>query len=236
MSMKRIGLIGGVSPESTVVYYRLLNAAARRAYGGETSADIIIHSLNYGRMYAYYKASDWPAFKSTVVAAGRGLQAAGADVLAISSNTTNMAADDLAAAVGVPVVFLLETLRDALRAQGVERPLLLGTPVVMEGDFYRPTLRDRFGVETLVPDADDRAVVNRIIFDELVEGVVSDKSRQDYVDVIERNKARGADSVIFGCTEIGMLLEQRHVDLPAFDTTLIHTEALAQFAFIGETA
>ena len=234
--MKRIGLIGGVSPESTVVYYRLLNAAARRVYGGETSADIVVHSLNYGEMYGYYKTGDWDAFKRTVVEAGRGLEAAGAEVLAISSNTTNMAADDLAAAVDTPVIYLLETLRDAMAAKGAVNPLLLGTPVVMEGAFYRSTLQERYGVETLVPDEADRAVVNRVIFEELVEGVVSDASRQAYVDVIDRNKSRDIDSVILGCTEIGMLIEQRYVDIPAFDTTLIHAQAIADVAFQGEGA
>ncbi len=229
--MKRIGIIGGVSPESTVTYYRLLNTAAREAFGGETSADIVIHSLNFDRMHGLYRAGAWAEFKQTVVAAGEGLVAAGAECLAIASNTTNMAAEDLAAAVDVPVIRLLETLADALRAACVERPLLLGTPVVMAGDFYRPTLSAVYGFDTLVPDEEDREEVRRVIFDELVEGVVRDASRASWRAIIKRGVDAGADSVIYGCTEIDMLMRPGDVDIPAFDTTLIQAEAIARAAF-----
>lgn len=229
--MKRIGIIGGVSPESTVIYYRLLNAAARAVYGGETSADIVIHSLNFNRMHALYRAGDWRAFKDAVVAAGRGLAAAGAERLAIASNTTNMAADDLAAAVDVPVIRLLDALVEALRAGGVRRPLLLGTPVVMTGDFYRTRLREAYGVDALVPGREDQEEVRRVIFEELVEGVVREASRESWRAIIARGRNAGADSVIYGCTEIAMLMRPGDVDMPAFDTTAIHAGAIARAAF-----
>ena len=228
--MKRIGLIGGVSPESTVVYYRLLNAAARKKLGGEHSADVVIYSLPYGVMLDHYNAGDWVSFKAAVVDAGKRLQAAGCEVLAISSNTTNMAAEDVAAQVDRPFIFLQETLADALKAAAMKSPLLLGTPVTMEGEWYRPNLHEKYGVETSIPNAEDRETVNRIIFNELTHGVVKDESRQAYLDIIERGKAAGADCVILGCTEIGLLIEQRHVDLPVFDTTIIHAAAISDFA------
>jgi len=169
-SQKRIGLIGGVSPESTVVYYRLLNTAAREKLGGEHSAEVMIYSLPYGIMLEYYEARDWTSFKRKVVDAGKRLEAAGCEVLAISSNTTNMAAEDVAASVTSPVIFLQKTLADTLHAAEKKKPLLLGTPVTMEGEFYRPTLREKYGVSASIPDTNDRETVDRIIFEELTHG------------------------------------------------------------------
>ncbi|MEL7487272.1 MAG: aspartate/glutamate racemase family protein, partial [Pseudomonadota bacterium] len=142
-----------------------------------------------------------------------------------------LAVDDVIAAVDADVVTLMAPLHDALKGGGFSAPLLLGTPVVMEGPFYRSTLRDRFGVETTVPSAADQETVRRVIFDELVEGVVSDASRAAYLDIINRGVAAGADCAILGCTEIGMLIEKGHTDVPVLDTTLLHAEAIARAAF-----
>lgn len=228
--MKRIGLIGGVSPESTVVYYRRLNAAAREKLGGEHSQDLVVHSLDYGQMLGFYNAQNWVSFKANVVSSGKALAAIGCDALAICSNTVQLAADDLAAAVDIPVLNLLDALSAALKAADVKRPLLLGTPLTMEGDFYRPTLKAKSGLDTIVPGTDDRAIVDRVIFDELCHGIVRDNSRHDWLEIIERGVSQGADCVILGCTEIGLLIEQSHLKLPVFDTTLIHTKAITDFA------
>ena len=142
-----------------------------------------------------------------------------------------MATEALREAAGLPVIDLIDALAAALKAAGVERPLFLGTPFTMEGDFYRPALLERHGRETLVPNAADRETVRRVIFDELVNGVVKDASRRAYLDIVERGREAGADGVILGCTEICMLISQDDVDIPAFDTTRIHAEAASAYAF-----
>jgi len=229
--VKLLGLIGGVSPASTVIYYRLLNEAAKARLGGDHSQRQIIWSFDFHAMHDIYRAEDWDLFKRTVAGAGLALKAAGADAILICSNTVSMAADDVAGATGLPVINLMGALARAMAAAGAKKPLLLGTPVVMEGDFYRPALRAQYGVETLVPSVQDREIVRRVIFDELVNGVVLDQSRRAYADIIKRGVDAGADSVILGCTEIGMLISAGDVDLPAFDTTLIHAAAASAFVF-----
>ena len=232
--MKLLGLIGGVSPESTEIYYRLLNDAAKARFGGDHSQRMIVWSFDFGRMYDLYSAGDWAGYRGAIVEAGLTLKPTGVDALMICSNTSNMAAEDLRAASGLPVIDLLAALAAAVRKAGSRRPLLLGTPFTMEGDFYRPTLREAHGCETLIPNAEDRETVGRVIMDELVAGVVKESSRRAYLDVIERGRAAGADGVILGCTEICMLIGQEHVDLPVFDTTRIHAAAASAYAF-GET-
>lgn len=230
-AMKLLGLIGGVSPESTQIYYRLLNDAAKARLGGEHSQRMIVSSFDFAVMADLYRRQDWDRYKAEVVEAGFRLKRAGADALMICSNTTGMAADALRQATDLPVVSLIDALAAALKAGGSEKPLLLGTPFTMEGDFYRPALLEQHGQETLIPDAEDRETVRRVIFDELVRGVVKDASRRAYLDIVERGRAAGADGVILGCTEICMLISQDDVDIPAFDTTRIHAEAASAYAF-----
>jgi len=234
--MKRIGLIGGVSPESTILYYQMLNEAARQAYGPDCSAEIIIHSLNFGEMYDYYLKGDWSTFKTRVVDAARGLAAQSCGLVAISSNTTQVAAADAAQAIEVPVIDLVASLASEMHKDGVKRPLLLGTPFVMTGDYYRPELQTKYGLACIIPDAAGQKCVDRVIFQELVRGQVRQDSRQAYLDLIEKGRAEGADSVILGCTEIGMLIEQRHTTLPVYDTTRIHAAAIARAAFASPLA
>ncbi len=229
--MKRLGVIGGVSPESTVIYYRLLNRAARARFGGEHSANIVLYALDYGVMIRHYDNRDWPAFIKEVVKGAETLAAAGVDALVISSNTTHVAADAIAEATGLPVIHMLDALSDAMKAADVKQPLLTGTPVVMSGDHYRPALAQRYRGDTLIPDEGEQAVIARIILDELVNGVVLDESRKAYLAIINRWRDKGADGVILGCTELCMILDQSHTDLPVFDTTALHAEAAARFAF-----
>ena len=229
--MKRLGLIGGVSPESTAIYYRLLNEAARARLGGAHSQDMIVSSFDFGPMVDLYEAGDWDGYIDAIVAAGRRLKPAGVDALMICSNTSGMASAALREATGLPVIDLIDALAAALEAAGVKRPLLLGTSFTMDGPFYRSALEERHGQMTLVPEERDRDTVFRIILDELVQGVVTDASRRAYREVIERGRAAGADGVILGCTEICMLISQDDVDLPVFDTTAIHAAAASAYAF-----
>lgn len=229
--MKLLGLIGGVSPESTAIYYRLLNEHARTRAGGTHSARLIVRSFDFHLIDAAYRASDWAGYRRLVVEAGLALKGAGVDALMIGSNTTHLAAEAVKDATGLPLIHLIEALAGALKRAGARSPLLLGTPFVMEGPFYKSDLQSRFGAETLVPDAEDREEVRRIIFDELVRGAVRADSRARLAAMIGKARARGADGVILGCTELSLILSQGDVDLPVFDTTEIHARAASDFAF-----
>ncbi|MEM7768185.1 MAG: amino acid racemase [Pseudomonadota bacterium] len=228
--MKRIGLIGGVSPESTVIYYRLINAAARAALGGDHSAEMVIYSLDFGVIKDRYARADWPAFKAEVLKAARALDQAGCELIGICSNTTQLAAGDVAAAIDRPVIGMIDTVAAALKRAGVQRPLLLGTPFVMAPGFYRSTLDAGFGGTCIVPDAEGQAAVDRVIFEELVNGQVLEASRAVYLDIIAAGERQGADAVILGCTEIPLLVDQGHTSLPVFDTTALHAGTIAAAA------
>ncbi len=229
--MKLLGLIGGVSPEATAIYYRLLNEAARARFGGQHSANLMLYALDYGVLIDHYDNRDWASFNAEVVKGAKHLAAAGVDALIITSNTTHVAADDVRAATGLPMIHILDVLADEMRAQGINRPLLTGTPVVMSGDHYRSALSERFSGDVMVPDDEEQAIIGRIILDELVDGVVKDESRAQYLSIIDRWRAKGADGVILGCTELCMILNQSHTDLPVLDTTALHAAAAARFAF-----
>lgn len=227
--MKRIGLIGGVSPESTEIYVRLLNNRARARLGGEHSLSFIVWHLDYGTMMTHYRKSDWPRYIDEVVKAGEGLKRAGAAALMIGSNTSHLTADALAEATGLPVIHVIDALSAAMKKAGVRRPLLLGTPVVMSGDFYRPALAKRYDGDPVIPSPDEQRAIGRIIFDELCLGVVKDASRRELQRVIAAHS--DADAVILGCTELCLILSQDDCALPVFDTTAIHADAGLAFAF-----
>lgn len=229
--MKLLGLIGGVSPESTVIYYRLLNEAAQTRLGGEHSANIVIYALDYGVMIKHYDDRNWPCFIEEVVKGGKHLAAAGAAALVICSNTTHVAADAVAEETGLPVIHLLDCLAGAMKETGVKKPLLLGTPVVMGEEHYREQLMKRFDGVVVVPGIEEQAVIGRIILDELVHGDVFDRSRKELLSIIDRYSAGGTDGVILGCTELCMILSQELVTLPVFDTTGLHAQAVSDFAY-----
>ena len=228
--MKMLGLIGGVSPESTVIYYRLLNDAARTHLGGEHSANTILYALDYGVMIKHYTNKDWEAYAGEVARGAKHLKAAGVDALAIASNTSHIGAVAAGEATGLPVIHVMDALVDAMEAAGVKRPLLFGTPFVMAGSFYRPELSTRFDGEALAPNADEQDTIGRIILDELVNGVVKDTSREELKQIVANHDC---DGVILGCTELCMILTQDDFDLPVFDTTGLHAAAVSAFAFEG---
>lgn len=229
--MKLLGLIGGVSPEATAIYYRLLNDAARARLGGQHSANILLYALDYGVMIGHYDRRDWDGFNAEVVKGAKHLAAAGADALIITSNTTHVAADAVREATGLALVHMLDVLADEMRRRDVARPLLTGTPVVMGEAHYRNMLRERYEGEILVPTTQEQATIGRIILDELVNGIVKDESRVEYLRIINRWRDKGADGVILGCTELCMILNQSHTDLPVLDTTALHAAAAARYAF-----
>ena len=230
--MQRIGLIGGMSFESTAVYYRLINEAVRRERGGLASADIVLHSVNFEEIVALQKADRWDEAARRLTESGMGLTRAGADCMLICTNTMHLVADQVEAGLSVPLINIIDETGRALVAAGRKRPLLLATRYTMEHGFYAERMA-RQGVTVMVPDAVGRARVHETIFGELCAGLVRDESREDVMALIETAKAAGADSVILGCTEICLLIDPDKLSLPGFDSTRIHAEAAVRFA-LGE--
>ncbi|MBI5131094.1 MAG: aspartate/glutamate racemase family protein [Rhodopseudomonas palustris] len=231
--MKTIGLIGGMSWESTAVYYRRLNERVRSVCGGLHSAEILLRSVDFDSIVAMQTAGDWDGATRMLQKIARDLEAAGADCVLICTNTMHKIADAVQSAIEIPLLNIIDVCAQQLKAAGARRPLLLATRYTMEHDFYRERMSRRHGLVPLVPEADDRTAVHDIIFGELCCGIIRDDSRQRYLEIIARGRAAGADSVILGCTEIGLLLRPENIDLPAFDTTLLHADAAVDFALGG---
>ncbi|SHJ54970.1 aspartate racemase [Bradyrhizobium lablabi] len=233
--MQTIGLIGGMSWESTAVYYRRLNEQARERLGGLHSADILMRSVDFDAIVSLQKQGLWDQASRILVDIARGLEQGGAGCVLICTNTMHKLADEIQQAVSIPLLHIADVTATAIRDESLKRPLLLATRYTMEQDFYVARLRERFGLDPVIPDADDRTVIHDIIFDELCQGIVRAESRQLYLDAIARGKARGADSVILGCTEICLLVGPEHIDLPVFDSTLLHADAALEFSMLKPT-
>jgi aspartate racemase len=228
--MKTIGLIGGMSVESTAIYYRLINEDVRSRLGGHHSARLILWSVDFAEIEAMQRAAAWDRAGATLADAARRLEAAGADVVLIAANTMHIVADAVAGAVSVPLLHIADATAQAIKASTCKRPLLLATRYTMEQDFYKGRLKSRHGIDVIVPGASGRTVVHDVIFNELVKGIVTPESKKRFLGVIEDARREGADGVIFGCTEIGMLLSQNDMPEPVFDTAVLHAKAAVDFA------
>jgi aspartate racemase len=226
-----IGLIGGLSWESSAEYYRIINETVRQRLGGRHSARCLMWSFDFGEIEALQHAGRWDEAARLMIDAARRLERGGADLLLIASNTMHRMADEVAAAVRIPFLHIADPTAECVCARGLKRIGLLATAFTMEQDFYKGRLRNEFGLEVLVPEADDRGLVHRVIYDELVQGVIEERSRADYREVIARLVARGAEAVILGCTEIMLLVREEDSPVPLFDTTRIHAEAAVERAF-----
>ena len=227
--MKTIGLLGGMSWESTAEYYRLLNTLTRERLGGLHSAKIVLYSADFAEIEQMQAEDHWDQAGEMLAEAGRGLQSAGADLLLICTNTMHAVADQVAGAVSVPLLHLADTTADAVLGHGLRRIGLLGTAFTMEQAFYKDRLAGR-GLDVLVPDGAGREMVHRVIYDELCRGIVRDESRAEYQHVIDALVAAGAEGVILGCTEIELLVGPEHSPVPVFPTTRLHAEAAVDFA------
>ena len=223
--MRTVGIIGGLSWQSTYTYYRLLNEGVGRRLGGHHSADLRIWSGDFDPIHEAQKRDDHEWIEATVCSAGEALVAAGSDLLAIASNTTHRYAAAIERRTGVPIVHIVDVTAEEMRRRAVDRVLLLGTGFTMRGPHYRERMAG-FEVETMVPDDAGMAEVHRIIFDELVHGKVEAPSRQKLLELIEAAADDGAQGVILGCTELGMILDEDSASIPGFDTTRIHCEAI----------
>jgi len=228
--VKTIGMLGGMSWESTSSYYRALNEGVRAACGGLHSAKILLHSVDFAPLEALQHKGDWDAIAVQLALAARSVQAGGADFLMLCTNTMHKVAPQIEAAIDIPLLHIADATAEALQGQGIRRVGLLGTAFTMEQDFYKGRITSRYGIEVLVPEQDARRLVHRVIYDELCLGRTEPTSRAAFLDIVAGLSAQGADAVILGCTEIGMLIGQQDTPVQLFDTTAIHAARAVELA------
>lgn len=228
--MKTLGLLGGMSSESTAIYYRLLNEGVNRRLGGLSAARLILWSFDFAEIAARQTDGDWVGLTRSLAEAARRLEAAGADAVMICANTMHKMADEVQAAIGVPLLHIADATAEAIKGTASRRPALLATRYTMEQDFITGRLRDPFGLDVVIPGEPARIELHRIIYEELCLGVVKPESKAAVRAVIDQLCAEGADGVILGCTELGLVLTQDEIDIPVFDTAAIHAEAGVNFA------
>ena len=223
--MKKLGIIGGMSWESTTIYYQYLNQGVRARLGGLHSADLLLYSFDFAAIERLQSAGKWEEATKAMVKAGLDLKHAGAEALIIATNTMHKMADDVEAAAGLPLFHIADATADAIQKQSVSKPLLLATNFTMSQDFYKGRLRDKHNIIAITPKADDKTLIHDIIYNELCQGIISAASKDNYLKIITKMRDENLiDSVIFGCTEIGLLLSPDDLDIPAFDTTKIHCD------------
>jgi len=228
--MKTVGLIGGMSWESTVVYYQLVNRIVRQRLGGLHSARLLMWSFDFAEIEGYQAAGDWETATVSMIDAARSVERGGAQCIVICTNTMHKMAGEVQKAVDIPLIHIGDATANAIKVSGVESPLLLATRYTMEQDFYKGHLHEKHGINVCIPNDEDRTVVHNVIYHELCQGVISRESKQRYLDVIAKALKDGADSVIFGCTEVGLLISQTDFQAPVFDTTELHAIAAVDFA------
>ncbi|MTJ02326.1 aspartate/glutamate racemase family protein [Idiomarina piscisalsi] len=226
--MKTVGIIGGMSWESTSTYYRRLNQLINERLGGLHSAEILLASVNFAPIEEMQSRGDWEAAGSALVTKARQLEKAGADCIVIATNTMHKVAPEIEAAVSIPLIHIVDALANHLKKNEIEQAGLLGTRFTMQQPFYKERLEQQ-GIRGLIPKEDDSKTVDNIIFKELCHGQFTDDARKQYLKVIDDLSAKGAQGVILGCTEIGLLVQQEHSALPLFDTTEVHCQAIADW-------
>ena len=229
MSEKTIGLIGGMTWEATEIYYRLINRTVQQRLGGMHSASIVMRSLDFAEPEMLARTAQWNRLATLFIDVACELQRAGADMLILCANTAHRVAEQVEAAIPIPLVHICDCTAARIKADGLNRVVLLGTAYTMEEDFFKDRLRAR-DIDVFVPDATDRATIHRVIFEEIVLGKLEEKSRRDYREIIARQVAGGAEGVILGCTEIPLLIRQADSPVPIYDTTELHALAAVDLA------
>ncbi len=227
--MKTIGLIGGMSWESTITYYQILNEKIKEELGGLHSAKILLYSVDFAEIEKCQADGDWEKSADILAAAAGNLEKAGADYILICTNTMHKVVPQIQSRISIPIIHIAEATAQKLKEQGIKKVALLGTKYTMTQDFYKERLIAS-GIEVLIPDAKDVETVNDVIYHELCLGTISDTSKQKYLQIIDDLANKGAEGVILGCTEIGLLIQQKDTELPVFDTTQIHAEKAASLA------
>ncbi|MCB5302467.1 aspartate/glutamate racemase family protein [Yersinia bercovieri] len=228
--MKILGLIGGMSWESTIPYYRMINQQVKEQLGGLHSAKIILYSVDFHEIEQLQVKGDWQSAAKVLSDAAVSLKLAGAEVVVVCTNTMHKVADDIEAASGLPLLHIADATAAQIKQQGINKIGLLGTRYTMEQDFYRGRLTEKHDIEVITPDSADREVINRIIYEEMCLGVINDISRQEYRRIIGKLEQQGVQGIIFGCTEITLLVNAQDASVPVFDTTAIHAKAAAEYA------
>jgi len=228
--MKTIGLIGGMSWESSIEYYRLINETVKARLGGLHSAKILMYSVDFAEIEPLQHQGKWAEATERMIGVARHVEDGGADFIVLCTNTMHKTADEVEKNISIPLLHIADATAQAIQAQGMGKVGLLGTRFTMEDDFYKGRLSDRHGLEVGVPAEDERQAVHQIIYDELCVGEIRQASRERYKDIMDNLVRRGAQGIILGCTEIGLLVGQEDASVPVFDTTKIHAEAAVEFA------
>lgn len=228
--MKTIGLLGGMSWESTALYYQWINELVKKELGGLHSAQIAMVSVDFQGVEELQSKGEWDEAGEILSKAAKQIEAAGADFLLICTNTMHKVALQIEAAIEIPLLHIADATANEIKKQGITTTGLLGTKFTMEQDFYAGRLTDSHGLKVLIPEKEDREIVYRIIYDELVLGEVKDESRSEYLRIMDQLQAEGAEGIIEGCTEIVMLVQQKHTEIPLFDTTAIHARKAVEMA------
>jgi len=228
--MKVIGLIGGMSWESTAEYYRIINETVKERLGGHHSAKILLYSVNFGELVKLQREGRWQEATEFMCEGARRVELGGAECILICTNTMHKMAAEVQRAVMIPLLHIADATAMAIKKKGIKRVALLGTKYTMEEEFYKGRLRAKYGFEVLIPPEEDRNIINQIIYDELCLGKVEEESKKQFVQIIGRLKNQGAEGVILGCTEISLLIKEKDSPLELFDTTAIHARAAVDFA------
>lgn len=230
--MKTIGLIGGMSWESSIEYYRIINQEAKKRLGGLHSAECIMFSFDFAEIEALQMVGDWETATQRMIQAAQQVERGGGECIVICTNTMHKMADAVQNAIDIPLIHIADATAEIIQAEKIETIGLLGTRFTMEEDFYKGRMIENFGLNVVIPDSDGRDAVHRIIYDELVVGEINDVSRQQYQAVIRALQADGAQGIILGCTEIGLLIKPEHSAIPVFDTTYLHALAAVEWALL----
>lgn len=228
--MKTIGLLGGMSWESTLSYYKSINQGIKQQLGGLNSAKICLYSVNFEQIEKLQHLGKWDETAGILSDAARSVEKGGADVLLICTNTMHKVAPQIEENISIPILHIADATAEKLLDKKISKVGLLGTNFTMEQEFYKGRLTDKFAIDVVVPEEEDRLKVHNIIYQELCRGEIKESSRAEYIRIIDKLRNQGAEAVILGCTEIALLVQQQHTDVPLFDTTAIHAEAAVRFA------
>lgn len=228
--MKTIGLIGGMSWESSIEYYRIINETTRTKLGGLHSAKSLMYSVDFAEVEILQHQGKWAEAADMLVDAAKRLENGGADFIVLCTNTMHKVAEEIQASVQIPLLHIADATAQVVKDSGIRAIGLLGTRFTMEEEFYKGRLSQQYGLQVHIPNAQEREVIHRVIYDELVVGEIKQHSKEQYLGIIERMLAQGAEGVILGCTEIGLLIHKQDSRVPMFDTTRIHAEAAVEYA------
>ena len=228
--MKTIGLLGGMSWESSAVYYQLINEKIREVLGGTHSAKSLMYSVEFNEIETLQHKGEWDELTDIMIEAAKKIENGGADFLVICTNTMHKMFDEMESAISIPILHIADACAEKIKEHGMKKIGLLGTNFTMTQDFYKGRLENKHSLEVLVPDEEDRKTIHEIIYNELILGKINDKSREKYIAIIEKLKHQGAEGLILGCTEIPLLIKQKDSPILVFDTTKIHAEKAVEFA------